>query len=139
MSVKKVYTYLSAGDSGYPGTTYLLTPIANPQTPAEVEYNRCHTGTRVIVERAFGLLKSRFRCLHKSAGALQYEPRKCSKIAMACMWLHNICLDMGAHDPELVDSDESASYPGAAGGVHQTHPNITSLRQDIGERLLSRQ
>ena len=61
----------------------------------------------------------------------------CSKIVMACMWLYNICREMGAHDPDPMDSDESASYPEAAGGVHQIHPNITLLRRDIGERLLS--
>ena len=49
------------GDSGYAQKRYLMTPIVNPQTPAEENYNQHHAKTRVVVERAFGVLKSRFR------------------------------------------------------------------------------
>lgn len=69
-----------------------MTPFANPANPAEERYNRSHTSTRVVVEQAFGVLKSRFRCLHRSGGSLQYEPLKCGKIAVACMLLHNYCV-----------------------------------------------
>lgn len=71
-----------------------MTPLANPTTPGEESYNRRHTGTRVIVEQCFGVLKSRFRCLHKSGGALQYLPVKCAKITIACLLLHNYCVQL---------------------------------------------
>lgn len=70
-----------------------MTPLAHPTTRAEERYNRSHRRTRSIVERTFGVLKSRFRCLHESGGSLQYEPRKYVKIVAACMLLHNYCVD----------------------------------------------
>ena len=57
------------GDSGYryPLRDYLMTPFNTPATPAEERFNNAHTRTRHVVERAFGVLKSRFRyfCLYK--------------------------------------------------------------------------
>lgn len=49
------------GDSGYPLKPWLLTPFLNPSSNGEEKYNRCHKSTRNVIERAFGLLKSRFR------------------------------------------------------------------------------
>ena len=49
------------GDSGYPLRKYLITPKPNPMTDAENRFNVAHSQTRIVVERAFGVLKSRFR------------------------------------------------------------------------------
>lgn len=49
------------GDAGYPLRPYLLTPVRNPQTFQEEQYNRAHKATRNIIERTYGLLKARFR------------------------------------------------------------------------------
>ena len=32
--------------------------------------------TRQVIERAFGVAKIRFRCIHKSGGELTYDPLK---------------------------------------------------------------
>ena len=87
------------GDSGYPLEPYLMTPFANPSTREE-NYNRSHKKTRAIVEQCFGILKSRFRCLHKSGGALQYSPVKCACVAISCFLLHNRCIDRNVPLPE---------------------------------------
>ncbi|WAQ95414.1 HARB1-like protein, partial [Mya arenaria] len=49
------------GDSGYPLRHYLMTPVLRPQGIQQTAYNVAHARGRVVVERAFGLLKSRFR------------------------------------------------------------------------------
>ena len=88
------------GDSAYPLKPWLLTPVLNPNTESEQNYNRAHKKTRAVVERAFGLWKSRFRCLHKSGGHLMYTPDKCSRIITATAVLHNICIARNVPYPE---------------------------------------
>ena len=70
-----------------------MTPIQHPLDEDEERYNIAHKRTRQCVERSFGLLKQRFRCLHRDGGSLTFEPGKCCKIVVACMVLHNICVN----------------------------------------------
>jgi len=93
------------GDSGYPLSPVLLTPVARPNSRAEDSYNTAHKRTRNTVERAIGLWKMRFRCLHKTGGCLQSKPETCVKIITACAVLHNICINEGISDlTDLTDN-----------------------------------
>lgn len=64
-----LYRYMEAnqgqgwllGDSGYPLKVWLITPLGNPSTPQEERFQKAHCKTRNVVERAFGVLKQRFR------------------------------------------------------------------------------
>ena len=83
---------LLLGDRGFGLSRYLITPIQHPTSQAEENFNTSHKRTRQVIERAFGLLKQRFRCLDKSGGNLTYTPVKCCKIVISCFILHNICV-----------------------------------------------
>ncbi|KAJ1134284.1 hypothetical protein NDU88_000737 [Pleurodeles waltl] len=80
------------GDSGYPNLSWLLTPVRNLRTRTEERYNEAHGRTRRVIERTFGLLKARFRCLHMTGGSLMYSPKKVCHIIVACCMLHNLAL-----------------------------------------------
>ena len=96
------------GDSGYPLLTYLMTPVLRPAGTADERYNKAQRATRNTVERAIGVWKMRFRCLHKTGGCLQSPPETCSKIIMACAVLHNICIDnrLPQEEDSADDSDD---------------------------------
>ncbi|XP_041369909.1 putative nuclease HARBI1 [Gigantopelta aegis] len=81
------------GDSGYPLKTWLMTRLTNPQTQQETRYNNAHCKTRTAFERSFGVLKSRFRCIHKTGGALAYSPLKCAKIIETAFRLHSKAIE----------------------------------------------
>ncbi|KAJ1089176.1 hypothetical protein NDU88_002327 [Pleurodeles waltl] len=66
--------------------------VRNPRTRAEERYNEAHGRTRRVIERTFGLLKARFRCLHMTGGSLFYSPKKVCQIIVACYMLHNLAL-----------------------------------------------
>ena len=51
------------GDSGYPCRQYLMTPIHDPQTRPQRNYNVAQIRTRNTVERMFGTWKRLFPCL----------------------------------------------------------------------------
>ena len=53
---------------------------------------RAHKTTRVVVERAIGVLKRRFPRLDNR---LQYDPETCGKIIVACTILHNFAISHG--------------------------------------------
>jgi nuclease HARBI1 len=51
------------GDGGYPCRRYLLTPVCNPTTNAEKQYNAAQIKARNCIERTNGILKRRFPAL----------------------------------------------------------------------------
>ena len=84
-----------AGDSAYALRPWILTPYLTPGDHRQRCYNNAHWRTRAVIERTFGLLKSRFRCLHKSGGALQYAPETACMIVATAAILHNIAIKHG--------------------------------------------
>lgn len=74
-------------------------------------------------------MKSRFRCLHRSGGSLQYTPEKCAKIVISSMYLHNLCVKRGLPVPEeMVDEDDHPEEP--HGGEH-ARGRGRAVRQEI--------
>lgn len=84
---------LSTGDSGYALEKYMLTPVidALPDTP-EGRYTKRHCQIRNRIERLFGVLKARWRCLRKDR-ILHYQPEAAAIIVYSCAILHNLLLE----------------------------------------------
>ncbi|XP_069089293.1 putative nuclease HARBI1 [Pleurodeles waltl] len=79
-------------DQGYGIQLWVMTPFANPDTNEQPAYNEAHRKTRNVVERSFGLLKSRFRCLDMTGGSLLYAPPLVCKVILVCAIVHNMCV-----------------------------------------------
>ena len=111
-------------------TPYMMTPIADPQNNADERYNRAHKRTRAIIERCFGLTKHRFRCLHKSGGAMTYAPEKCCKIIMACLILHNMCVNAGValDDEDQIDDDDNEEDDDVDNNENDEQENVRQIR-----------
>jgi len=94
------------GDAAYPLSSVLMTPIKDTGTLTHVEtyYNFCHSSTRMAIERAFGLLKGRFRRL-KFVNVAKSDKRV-RLITVACM-LHNVCLLAQSDTEEVLHENEN--------------------------------
>lgn len=88
------------GDSGYPCTPTLLTPLRNVHNPAEVRYNRAHITTRSAVERSFAHWKRRFPILHYG---LRMKLENVPHTIVAAAVIHNIAINN--NEIEFVNDD----------------------------------
>lgn len=91
------------GDSAYTLTDWMMTPFRvsglRPLTQAQKAYQKAHVKTRTVVERAFGILKMRFRALFKS-GLRVMSMNYAADIITACVILHNLCI---AHNDNVTE------------------------------------
>ncbi|XP_072000000.1 putative nuclease HARBI1 isoform X1 [Engystomops pustulosus] len=109
------------GGSGYACRPWLMTPAPEPKTPAELSYNQAHASTRAVIDKTFKMLKTRFKCLDKSGGGLQYDPTKVSDIIVACCILHNLAIlhNISTQTKEPWEGKPGATRdPPAAGNAH---------------------
>jgi len=122
------------GDSGYGLKQWLITPIANPATTEERQFNNAHKKTRSLIERSFGILKSRWRILDHTGGTLCYTPEKVAKITIACCVLHNICRRRGTplvatyiSDRNILCDDASSSSTETSRSGERQRSRIISM------------
>ena len=93
---------LLLGDSAYGQSNYLFTPHLNPTTAEQQRYNRA--STRGMIERMFGVRKTRFQCLRNT---LRFKPRRCCKVIIATAVLHNYLKQHGCPDLLMEDQDDA--------------------------------
>ena len=113
-----------------------MTPFRNPQTPGEENYNAAHISTRAVVERTFGQLKSRFRCLDKSGGTLLYSPDFVCQIIGACCILHNFAVRKGLEVELRDDLSPQPDNPPLPEGTPSAEGS--AIRRCLVERLFER-
>ncbi|KAK0152126.1 Protein ALP1-like [Merluccius polli] len=84
-------------DGGYPCLQHplpLITPYKRPlQGVGPQRFNGHHSRARSIIERAFGMMKTRFRAILLQA--LEVHHTFVPQVITACAVLHNICLGVG--------------------------------------------
>ncbi|CAK1597621.1 unnamed protein product [Parnassius mnemosyne] len=117
------------GDSGYPQRPWLMTPILNaPHGSREELYTTRHVQARTCIERCFGLLKTRWRCLLRDR-VLHYHPNVASKITLACCVLHNISLH--AHLPAPSDIPVTTVDDNDDSSTQTTQSTTTENRNEL--------
>ncbi|XP_042575727.1 protein ANTAGONIST OF LIKE HETEROCHROMATIN PROTEIN 1-like [Cyprinus carpio] len=119
------------GDSAYPLSLQLMKPYRDNGhlTVRQRRFNRKLNSARVVIEHAFGILKSKFRrlrCLHMK------KVKNISSAVTACCILHNICLKSSdqIEEDQQADVMEDDPYPPEA-HIH----NDASHRDAICGRL----
>ncbi|XP_065091624.1 putative nuclease HARBI1 [Ochlerotatus camptorhynchus] len=120
------------GDAAYPLREYLLTPYRNDgrMNQKKRKYNLKHAQTRVLIENAFGLLKTRFRQLMRLD--FFFVERMC-KFVTACCVLHNICISF--NDNIEVDAETTQHENNHARDVIDVAPNNPDIRNAALRRL----
>ena len=92
---------LILGDSAFPFESFLMKPYTNAVLTKDQRYfNYRLSRARMVIEGTFGQLKGRWRFLLRKSESNVYE----TKVAtLACLVLHNICLDCGDSLPSKLD------------------------------------
>ena len=97
------------------------------------KFNKILNKTRVIVERAYGKLKSRWRCLLK---ALEENTGKVPFTVITCCILHNICIllgddlddsDLSSDDDDDDENDDDDNGPAAFGHGRRIRQALTEF------------
>jgi hypothetical protein len=126
-------------DSGYPNRTGYLAPFKGttyhipefrhrrgrpPQEKHEL-FNFLHSSLCNVIERAFGVLKQKWRILK---AMLSFSADRKKEIIIVCFALHNFIRDSQLHDKEFERCDADEEYmPGAS--------NVEEQTQDYGREI----
>lgn len=120
------------GDCRYPLRKWLMSPVDEPRSSAELQYNMAHEATHEIVDRTFRAIQTRFRCLDGAKGYLQYSPERSSAILLACCVLHNASLQSGLDAWTLERTDP----PELPDGVQQRLEERDQLAEELRAELI---
>ncbi|XP_066585161.1 uncharacterized protein [Prorops nasuta] len=116
-------TYI-IGDSAYPSLPWLVPPFRDNGhlSLQQKEFNYLHSSTRMAVEKAFGVLKGRFRRI-KFFTELRNMQFVTELIVCACI-LHNICINEGeAVDDLYMQEEEQGNYEEENINIHENSNN----------------
>ena len=128
--------YYLLGDSAFPLLGWLLTPFRDlgHLNPQQKLFNKAHSKTRQVIERAFGLLKCRFRRLLRLDAA---DMNIIVDTILSACTLHTICINEGDDiQDELLEDDNDVDDQGSL--CNQGHQLAgVRLRQEIMQQLVN--
>ncbi|KAM7009677.1 uncharacterized protein LKV04_001615 [Tautogolabrus adspersus] len=107
------------GDGGYPclaAPISLRTPYREPvQNPVQARYNRHHAKARCVVERAIGMMKTRWHSIFLKA--MEVKATLVPAVVSTCTFLHNLSISNGdLVEPEVEEGafhGEADDHPGS--------------------------
>ncbi|KAJ8356291.1 hypothetical protein SKAU_G00190850 [Synaphobranchus kaupii] len=129
------------GDGGYPciqDPITLITPYREPvQGPVQARYNGQLSRARGVVERAFRVMKTRWRSIFLKA--LEFQIPFAIKLINCCAVLHNLCInnedlvdpDVSDHDDDDDDDDDDYDYISEAEQDCGNHGSADELRAQV--------
>ncbi len=122
------------GDSAYPLLPWLLVPFKDYGYLGHKQrrYNARQSGSRQVVENAFGLLKGRFRQLRCLDMQIEFVP----SFVTACCVLHNICLKNNESGEEFFSVDEDFDIPAVDSNCFVNSVTATNKRESIAQKLM---
>ena len=101
---------LIIGDSAFPFEEWLIKPYTNAVlAPPQRYFNYRLSRARMVIEGVYGQLKGRWRILMRKSESHHQEVKM---FTLACIVLHNVCLEMGDTIPSKLDlSIDPATNP----------------------------
>lgn len=125
--------YIILGDGGYPcleTPICLITPYKEPVNgQVQGRFNYYHSRARSIIERAFGMMKTRWRST--LFRALEVKPTFAPQVIASCAFLHNVCLDnrdMLEPDGDISRDNFDSHLPRECLAPNETSGNATRDR-----------
>ena len=94
-------------DGIYPNWSTFIQSIPLPQGPKAEKFAQKQESARKDVERAFGVLQSRFAIVKNPA--LQWDKEKIGKIMRTCVILHNMIVENERHGYAQINTSEFES------------------------------
>uniref|UniRef100_A0A668S746 DDE Tnp4 domain-containing protein n=1 Tax=Oreochromis aureus TaxID=47969 RepID=A0A668S746_OREAU len=120
------------GDGGYPSLQHPLSTYRKRENrTAGFLFNRHHAKARIIIERTFGILKTRWRSIFLRA--LDIQPLFAPKVVGACCILHNICV--ATNDVHQEEGQEEAQ-PGLEAETEGTEASSSLYPSQVCKCLL---
>nr|CAD7410320.1 unnamed protein product [Timema poppensis] len=130
--------YFLLGDGGYPllqCPICLITPYRNPNhnDADKLQFNLFHSRARSIVERAFDIVKARWRTMFMKTVEIRHT--KVARLIAVCCIMHNVCMSLGdilqpVLEPENAEPNEEAEQ---ADEAHEEEATV--YRNHMARRL----
>ncbi|KAI1896983.1 hypothetical protein AGOR_G00100530 [Albula goreensis] len=124
------------GASCYCLEKHVLTPLAYVRKRPSMRYNEAHFKIQTVIQRTFGTLKSRFRCLNHLGSVQKCARSSYAELVNACCVLHNIAMKFSVALPGEVVPD-----PGFHGinreEFTQSNTNMLLFREDMIKAFFS--